>query len=153
MTGTTTSTQTDIHIQVTKEQYYNLLNLIHLGNWMVNALSDTVDQEQVAKYEELEQKLFSYARPFLKDSRFYSLSPFIVFSAKYEKVLQEMIMEYDNEVFWESLALSLAKRDVMNGIGPVSKMTDDHVASILKKESFYLDEFEKYGVSRLVIRK
>ncbi|MBM7703614.1 hypothetical protein [Metabacillus iocasae] len=148
---TNTSTKTDVHIQVTKEQYYNLLNLIHLGNWMVNALSDTIDEEQIAKYEALEQMLFSYARPFLQDSRFFSMNPFIVFSAKCEKVLQEMIMEYDNEVFWESLALSLAKRDVMNSVGPVVRMNDDHVASILKKESVYLDEFEKHGVSRLVI--
>ena len=47
-------------IKFTKDQYENLIKLVYLGNWMINGIR--LHDEQVEKYEEIEQYIFSFAK-------------------------------------------------------------------------------------------
>ena len=45
-----------------------------------------------------------------------------MFTEEHEDSLQDIIGEYDNEVFWEALAYRMAKRDVIEQIGPTKEI-------------------------------
>ena len=47
-------------IKLTKDQYENLIKLVYLGNWMINGIR--LHDEQVEKYEKIEQYIFSFAK-------------------------------------------------------------------------------------------
>ena len=75
---------------------------------------------------------------------------------KYEDTCSamEFIDEYDNESSWDELIDRLGERDTIREVGmegfkalkPIDRITkvDDH-------KDKYIDEFEKYGLDRIVI--
>lgn len=96
-------------IELTSEQYRQLLKLVHLGNWMQNAHLD----EGEDAINEIEQTLCTYASSFGSDD----LADYDVVTKKYslssdfEEELDTTIQEYDDFVFWEELAWRIAERD------------------------------------------
>jgi len=112
-------------INLSDNQYKHLLDLIHLGNWMINSFK--ID-DQVQEYEDIEQLILSKASEFSQQEyvifdgeseRFYT-------NRKFEEEIDEYIQEYDNYTFWDELASRLAIRDMKRQIGPVNKLNDDH---------------------------
>ena len=52
-------------IELTKEQYENLLEVVYLGNWMINAIrSGNKGDERIEKYDDIEQYILSFAKDF-----------------------------------------------------------------------------------------
>ena len=46
-----------MEIKFTKEQYENLMKLVYLGNWMINAIRT---DDRVKKYDELKHYIFFF---------------------------------------------------------------------------------------------
>ncbi len=146
-----------MEIKLTKEQYEDLVKLVYLGNWMINAIRV---HDLVEKFEELEQYIFSFYNEFgLKDyieydeedKRFYPTRKF-----EMESEAQEYRAEYDNDTFWDNLINRLASRDFVKKYEEhaIKKMTIEEI--IEKHNSFakkYEEEFEKYGIDRLEIKE
>lgn len=142
-------------INFTKKQYETLLKAVYLGNWMVNSTDDEPEGNQFDKVEE-------YICSFAKD---FGLEQYVTYDegdkAYYpSRMLEEdeevdgYIQRYDDYIFWDNLASSLAGRDMVNEYGEeaIKKLSD--IERFTQKQPFaekYDDEFAKNGVKNLII--
>lgn len=150
-----------LKITLTKKQYENLVKMVYLGNWMINSIrSGQEGDEQIEKYNKIEQYIFSFAeeagmdRYIEFDKKLNKFFPTIEFEE--ETDIEKYRSEYNNETFWEELIDILAQRDFVKTYGKeqISKM--DLVELIEKRYPFeekYRYEFENYGIENLVIRR
>jgi len=132
-----------MEIKLTKEQYENLLKIVYLGNWMINAIrSGNEEDEQIEKYNEIEQYIFSFA----KDA---GLEKYIEFDEKYnqffptvdleqDEEIERYLQDYNDEIFWDELADRLGTRDFIRkyGIEAIEKM--DPKERFLKNQEFII---------------
>ncbi|MCL5674896.1 MAG: hypothetical protein M1501_04035 [Candidatus Omnitrophica bacterium] len=145
-------------IEFTKEQFEILLKVTYFGNWMANAHRT---EEQIKKYEEMEDYIFSFAKQFGFDKyvddeesekrKFY---PTRIFEE--ETDIQELIEEYDKETFWDELINRLGERDFYKkyGIEKIKKMNrDERFKKLNECINDWIDEINQYGIDRLKIVK
>ncbi|MDI6783827.1 MAG: hypothetical protein QME64_07010 [bacterium] len=144
-----------MEIKFTEEQYENLVKLVYLGNWMINAIrtDDVVEQ-----YEDLEQYIYSFA----EDA---GLGKYIEYDQELEMFfptgefeentdVEQYREDYDDENFWDELIYRLARRDFIEAYGEDAVMKMDLRERLEKEDPFiekYYEEFEKYGIERLKI--
>lgn len=147
-----------MEIKLTKEQYENLLKIVYLGNWMINAIR--LEDEQIKKYDQVEQYIFSFAKD-------VGLEKYIEFDKKYNQFfptrefeenpeMEQYRVEYDNEVFWQELADRLGTRDFIKEYGQEGIEKMDQKERFLKREEFiikYEEEFEKNDIKNLELLK
>ena len=149
-----------MQITFSKEQYENLVRLIYLGNWMVNAIhSGSKGDKQIEKYNAIEQLIFSSAKEaglerwVEYDGELKEFFPTRRFDE--DKEINEYREEYNNHTFWEELFYNLVERDMTELYGQdyVEKMSFKE--RIEKEEPFrrkYDKELEEYGIERLKIQ-
>ncbi len=143
-------------INFTKKQFENLLKLVYLGNWVVNAHRT---DDTIKKYEDLEHYVFSFAKAFgfeeyadaekVGNGEFY---PTRVFEE--ETDINKLHDEYDSDTFWDEIVDRLAERDFIRkyGVDKIQKMSrDERFEKICECEEKYADEIEKNGIERLGI--
>ena len=146
-----------MEIKVTKKQYKDLMRLVYIGNWLVNAFR--MEHEHIKKYNDIEQYIFSFAQE-------AGLKKYIEYVEKYGKFFPtreleedeeiiELIDEYENEIFWDELINRSALRDLINKYGEdtIKKMSLEE--RIKKKSPFiekYEREFEENGIKNLIIK-
>lgn len=146
-----------MEIKFTKEQYENLMKLVYLGNWMVNAIRT---DDRVEKYDELKHYIFSFA----KDAGLDRYIDYDEKSGKYypsieleqDAEIEQYMDDYNDENFWEDLIHNLARRDLIEAYGEdaIKKMSLGELFE--KEEPFiekYADEVETHGIKNLVIKK
>jgi len=148
-------------LKLTKEQYESLLKLVYLGNWMINAVrSGAEGDEQIEKYNEMEQYIFSFAKG-------AGLEKYIEFDKKYNKFfptfdfeedpeIEKFRQDYNDEIFWQELADRLGTRDFIREYGEeaIEKMSQEE--RFMKLQEFivkYEEEFEENGIENLGISK
>ena len=146
-------------IRFTKEQYENLIKLVYLGNWMINAIrSGAKGDEIIQKYEDIEQYIYSFAKDF-------GLEEHIEFDEEFNKFfptrnfeensgVDQYRDEYEDEFFWDELIDRFARRDFIKEYGRkvIEKM--DFKERIEKEHPFiekYAEEFQEHGIDRLKI--
>ena len=78
----------EIELQLSETHFFQLLDLIYLGNWMVTACSGGED-EHAQEYTDVEKQMFSHAEPFLEKGPFHTLNSEIMFTEEEEDSLQE----------------------------------------------------------------
>ncbi|MBC7363656.1 MAG: hypothetical protein H5U07_03805 [Candidatus Aminicenantes bacterium] len=130
-----------MQINLTKEQYEKLLDLVYLGNWMINAYRT---DDYLEEYFEVVSHIFSHAPEaglegrVVKDEMEGKYLP----SYEYEESLQDFIGDYDGFCFWEELINRLAERDALKEYGntPLDKIDFDE---FMEKKSKYLEKYEK----------
>ncbi|MDI6845887.1 MAG: hypothetical protein QME28_07090 [Candidatus Saccharicenans sp.] len=128
-------------LELTREQYEKLLELVYLGNWMINAYRT---DDYLEEYSELVSHIFSKAEEAglqgkaVKDEMENKYLP----SYEFEESLQDFISEYDGFCFWEELLNRLAERDALKEFGsmPLDKID---LEEFLNKKSFYLRRYEQ----------
>jgi len=150
-----------MEIKLTKEQYENLLKIVYLGNWMINAIrSGTEGDEQIEKYNDIEQYIFSFAKD-------VGLGKYIEFDKKYNKFfptidfeqdeeIERYLKDYNEETFWQELADRLGTRDFIREYGEEAINKMDQEERFIKLQEFiikYEEEFEKNGIENLKISK
>jgi len=150
-----------MEIKLTKEQYENLLKLVYLGNWMVNAIrSGAEGDEQIEKYNEIEQYIFSFAKE-------AGLEEYIEFDEKYNRFfptadfeedpeIEKYLQDYNDEIFWQELADKLGTRDFIREYGKEAIDKMDQEERFIKLQEFiikYEEEFEENGIENLEIFK
>lgn len=141
-----------MEIRFTKEQYEDLVKLVYLGTWMVNAFRT---DDRVKKFDALEQHILSYFKEFgLKQSIIYDndLKEYFVAKELEEGELDQHIDDYNNENFWDELIYRLARRDLIREYGE-DKVTKMSWRERLEKETPFIGkyekEFEEHGIERI----
>lgn len=87
-----------LNLQLSKEQFRTLLELAYLGNMMANGHRN----EQIEKYSQMEELLFSLAPHYgITDCSDVEEPKFPI--GLFEERLQNLVDEYDETTFWEEL--------------------------------------------------
>lgn len=145
-------------INFTKKQFETLIKMAYVGNWVVNGVrSGRKGDERVKEYDELEEYIFSFAKDFGLEKYVDDEDGEIYPSVDLEDgEVRELIDYYDDDVFWNELADSLARRDFFREYGAeaISKMS---VRERIEKDHPFLekywDETREHGIERLEIKK
>ncbi len=136
-----------------KVQVKDLLELVYLGNWMINA----VRTEEIEKYEQMTQYIYRLALQ-------HGLDDLIEYDLKFNQFFPTRLLEegdldeyrefYHDDVIWGDLADRLADRDMENLCSEkeLEQMPEDEmIRRRLELIGKYEDEFEKHGLARLKI--
>ena len=133
-----------MEIELTRKQFRRLLDLVYIGNWILNS---TRGEERFKDYDEVESLLFARAAeegmPTLSDVYEGEVIPSRAFA---EGGIHEAIMEYENNVFFEILAEDLARRD-MDDV-PID---DSNCDELNRRIDAYIDEFEAHGTDNITV--
>lgn len=133
-----------MELELTRKQLRRLLDLVYIGNWILNS---TRGEDRFKDYDEVESLLFAKAAqegmPTLAETYRGEVIPSRAFA---EGGIHEAIMEYENNVFFEILAEDLARRD-MDDV-PIDETNYDELT---QRIDAYIDEFEAHGTDNITV--
>ena len=131
-------------IELTEQQFRYLLDLVYIGNWVMNS---TRENDRIKEYDQVESLVFSHClqQKMSKLVEIYKgeLIPSRAFS---EGGIHEAIAAYEDDMFFEILAQELALRD-MEG-DPITKENFDDLKCRVDE---YLGEFERHGTDNITV--
>jgi hypothetical protein len=135
-----------VKIELTDQEFRRLLDLVYVGNWILNS---TKGEKRIEEFDKLESKLFSYCLKAGMYTLFEVSDGEVLPSREYtEGGIHEAIMDYEDTVFYEILAEELARRD-MNFV-PINPENFNELATRIDE---YIEEFEKNGIDNISIDK
>lgn len=131
-------------IELTEQQYRYLLDLVYIGNWVINS---TRENDRIQEYDQVESLIFSHCLQH-KMSKLVELykGDLIPSRAFSDGGIHEAIENYEDIIFYEILAEELALRD-MNG----EPLTRENYAELLERIDTYLSEFTKNGTENISV--
>ena len=131
-------------LEFTNKQFRRLLDLVYIGNWILNS---TRGDQRFADYDEVESLVFCKAlvsgMPALAEVYEGEIVPSRAFA---EGGIHEAIMEYENNVFFDILAEDLARRD-MDDV-PID---ESNFAELTSRIDAYITEFEEHGTDNILV--
>jgi hypothetical protein len=145
-------------IELTKEQYKELLVLVSLGSYIRGAHADKHGE----KYDDSEMSayLLKYAKDFGLEKLAEKFLGKLIETDEFGEEIDEMREEYEEDEFWHRLITLLGQRDFFR------THTEEDIEKIDKKGKWgslpkeimdyyakYEKEFEKHGVERLEIKE
>ncbi len=148
-----------MQIDFSKEEYSTFLEILEIAHWVLFA-HRTDEPEDRKRYQDFEQKIFSYADVMGFDD-------LIKYNEEFERYFptrehdenspaRPVIDEFENETFWSELIEQLAERDMLQALGDkkILKMTsEERFRAHYGFEEKYGKEFEEHGIERLEIRE
>ena len=146
----------DYSFTIHEDQVKRLVTLIYLGNWLINGVR-TYD-EKIEDFDLIAQAVYAQllqlglSGVIAQDSDTQELYP--AFDAENEILVQKLIEEYDEEIFWYELIHRMAARDLYlnHSEDELQEMGEKDMNSIqseyLRK---YADEFKQSGIDRMGI--
>ncbi|MFI5360715.1 MAG: hypothetical protein ACHQ49_01995 [Elusimicrobiota bacterium] len=145
-------TKTQVQITLTRAQLDDLLNVVCLGEWMINAARIY----RIKKFNTLAQQIYKAAgEAKLKGVEFHEDDKSYWLTQEYEEsILREFKDEYDNESFWDGLPDRLAHRDLERKLGRKAIEAMGNKERFLAHQTIcrkYEEEFEKHGIDRVVV--
>ncbi len=144
-------------INFTKKEYRTLLDIIHIADWVMHA-HDTEGRTDTQEYEELFQKLFSFAEEMgfadliqlsKEDGKYYP-----TFNFESESVAENLIQEFENNSFWEELTSRLARRDVLKEkhTESAAELSEEEWFALMSKaEEKWVKEFDEFDLDRISV--
>lgn len=133
-----------MEIKMTEKQFRRLLDLVYIGNWILNS---TRGDDRIRQYDEVESLVFSqclaHGMAPLTELHHGQLTPSQAFA---EGGIHEAIMAYEDTMFFEILAQELALRD-MDSDAP----TPENVDELRERMDTYLGEFEQHGTDNITV--
>ena len=128
-------------IELTEKQFRRLLDLVYIGNWVLNS---TRGDDRIREYDEVESTVFSNCiNHGMVESYQGELIPSRAFA---EGGIHEAILAYEDTMFFEILAQELALRD-MDSDAPTPENYDE----LRERMDVYLGEFEQHGTDNITV--
>lgn len=135
-----------INIEFTPRQFRRLLDMVYIGNWILNS---TRGEDRFADYDRVESLVFSQCAKCDMNTLFEQENGKAVPSRAFsEGGIHEAIMDYEDTVFFEILAEELARRDM--DFEPITTSNYDELTVRIDE---YMDEFEEHGVENITLEK
>ena len=133
-----------VKIELTEQQYRYLLDLVYIGNWVVNS---TRENDRIQEYDQVESLIFSHCPAHGMGKLSERLDGEIIPSRAFaDGGIHEAIADYEDAVFYEILAEELALRD-MDG----EPMTRENYNALMQRIDDYMGEFEEHGTDRITV--
>lgn len=132
-----------MNINLTPKQYRRLLDLVYIGNWILNSARGA---DRIPDYDEVESMLFGMSTQFNMPDLSERIGGIPVPSQAFARGgIHEAIMDYEDTVFFGILAEELAHRDLF---GTVSEENPEELEERIRA---YIAEFEKNGITNILV--
>ena len=133
-----------MEIKMTEKQFRRLLDLVYIGNWILNS---TRGDDRIRQYDEVESLVFSQclAHGMAPLTELYQ-GQLIPSQAFAEGGIHEAIMVYEDTTFFEILAQELALRDMDD-----PPITEENYDEVMNRMNAYLEEFEAHGTDHISV--
>ena len=133
-----------MQIELTEKEFRRLLDLVYVGNWILNSARG---DDRFEDYDLLQEKLFALSGKAGMPSLVQRWHGHIFPSKAYEEGgIHEAIADYEDAVFYDILAEELARRDMH--LESISQNDDEELSSRMEE---YFDEFEKNGIENVKV--
>ena len=133
-----------MELKLTQKQFRRLLDLVYIGNWVLNS---TRGEDRIREYDQVESLVFSLClgqgMSSLTELYHGELIPSRAFA---EGGIHEAIMAYEDTTFFEILAQELALRDMDD-----PPITPENYDEIMARMEVYLGEFEEHGTDNITV--
>ena len=133
-----------MNLELTDRQYRYLLDLVYIGNWVINS---TRGNDRIREYDQVESLIFSHCLSSGKQKLVERLDGEIIPSRAFaDGGIHEAIEEYEDVAFYEILAEEMAMRD-MDG----QPMTHENYNELMARIERYLEEFDAHGTDHISV--
>ena len=133
-----------MNLELTEKQFRRLLDLVYIGNWILNS---TRGDQRFRDYDEVESLLFSRAILEGMSSLGELYQGEIVPSQAFvEGGIHEAILEYENNVFFKLQAEVLARRYMDD-----APIDESNYAELASRIDAYINEFEEHGTDNILV--
>lgn len=131
-------------IEMTEQEFRYLLDLVYIGNWVVNS---TREDDRIVEYDQVESLIFSHCLHH-KMSKLVELykGELIPSKAFADGGIHEAIEQYEDVVFYEILAEDLAMRDMED-----EESGQEDYDALMDRIDVYLDEFDRNGTDHVSV--
>ena len=131
-----------MNIDLTEKEFRRLLDLVYIGNWILNSTRTT---DRFEDYDLVQEKLFSLCAKNGMPSLVQTWHGHVFPSRAYEDGgIHEAIADYEDAVFFDILAEELARRDMIS-----DGLDDTDTEALALRMDEYMSEFEKNGIANL----
>lgn len=133
-----------MNIELTDKEFRRLLDLVYIGNWILNS---TRGEDRFEDYDLLQEKFFAMCakngmRPLVESY----MGHYFPSKAYEEGGIHEAIADYEDAVFFDILAEELARRDMLE-----ENLSQDDLRELSARMDGYMAEFERNGIDNLSI--
>ena len=133
-----------MELRLTEKQYRRLLDLVYIGNWVLNS---TRGDDRIRDYDKVESLVFSHCLD-------HGMAPLIELyngeiipsRAFAEGGIHEAIMAYEDVTVFEILAEELALRDL-----DADRATAENYDEVMERMEEYMGEFEAHGTDHISV--
>jgi len=131
-------------IELTEKEFRRLLDMVYIGNWILNSCRDN---DRFEDYDLLEEKLFALCpehgmRSLVQRWRGRSY-PSRAFE---EGGIHEAIADYEDAVFYDILAEELSRRDM-----DAERIPQEDMDELSRRMEEYYTEFEENGIDNIKV--
>ena len=131
-------------IELTEKQFRRLLDLVYIGNWILNS---TREKDRFEDYDILQEKIFALCARNGMSALIARWQGHIFPSQAYENGgIHEAIMASEDTTFFEILAQELALRDMDD-----PPITEENYDEVMSRMDEYLGEFEQHGTDNITV--
>ena len=132
----------DLHL--TGKQFRRLLDLVYIGNWVLNS---TRGDDRIRDYDQVESLVFSYCLDHGMAALVELYNGEIIPSRAFAGGgIHEAIMAYEDITFFEILAEELALRDL-----DAERATEENYDEVMDRMEQYMGEFEAHGTDHISV--
>ena len=133
-----------MNIELTETEYRRLLDLVYIGNWILNSARG---DDRIDEYDRVEEKLFALAPEHGMKALMQVWEGHVYPSQAFaDGGIHEAIADYEDAVFFDIRAEELARRD----LGLETSDPEDFTELSERMED-YLDEFDRNGLSTVTV--
>ena len=133
-----------MELKMTEKQFRRLLDLVYIGNWVLNS---TRGDDRIKEYDQVESLVFAHCLDHgmapLTELYQGELIPSRAFA---DGGIHEAIMAYEDTTFFEILAQELALRDMDD-----PPITPENYDEVMARMETYLGEFEQHGTDNITV--
>ena len=131
-------------IDLTEKEFRRLLDLVYIGNWILNSARG---EDRFEDYDLVQEKLFALCSGQGMPSLIQRWQGHVFPSRAYEDGgIHEAIADYEDAIFFDILAEELARRD----LGLEERDPEDFTELSARMEE-YLNEFDKNGLDTITM--
>ena len=131
-----------MEVQLTRKQFRRLLDMVYIGNWVLNS---TRGDDRIRDYDQVESLIFSHCLDHGMAQLIELYNGEIIPSRAFaEGGIHEAIMAYEDVTFFEILAEELALRDL-----DADRATAENYDEVMERMEEYMGEFEAHGTDHI----
>ena len=133
-----------MELHLTEKQFRRLLDLVYIGNWVLNS---TRGDDRIRDYDKVESVVFSHCLEHGMGKLVELYEGEIIPSRAFAQGgIHEAIMAYEDVTFFEILAEELALLDL-----DTDRTTWDNYEEVMARMDEYIAEFEAHGTDNILI--